>query len=609
MNEDHIYLKLKKEHSSIFKMTITFVLIFLIYTPIFGQKNYTFNDHCIVRSEPNIKSEILFSLPAKTFLFTGNKSYSYHKKDTINNQEGHWVNVDYLGHKGYVWGHLISDNSFMTNQGELVLLKKRGKSKIESKIFKEDLLVSNRIDIIHALELIGKTIIDGSSLFELTNTYIITDDLSTQYITLNNHVITKKDMAIHPSILKPMHFIEDTSFIGVVKGNIVNIRALPNDSSDVIGKLTNNQIVSIDSIGKTQIFNLETKRSWGKWVKIDLDGMSGYVWDEYLIVPNKIHIQKETNTRFLLSYRSLFALDAQNNILSEYVITDKTIGNNYMWIKDLNVKIQPCPFNTVYDYSAQITLSIHYGEMDVNSQDNDVYIWNGKKFSKIYSPYQSFDAGLSWTTSYNSIVLDEKKMNNGVIRIVKEEEEFHKSYYDVIDYYGIKQYERYNRIDILRLKEDTLILQPSRVLVLESELQKDHKGYTIANYEFQDYNLDGILDVVFYAERKKHYTDDSTNGILGYAQGLVNSTFEIIQLNSTIIKDGKARKIEPTAQGFLVVNVTYDMHSNSDVIKGFRMFNFKYNTENDRFYLDYKRINWSNRIYYKENPILLEHAY
>ncbi len=609
MNENHINLKLKKERLSVFKITITLAFIFLINAPIFGQKNYTFNDHCIVRSEPNVKSEILFSLPAKTFLFTGNTSDSYYKKDTINNLEGHWVDLDYLGHKGYIWGHLISDNSFMTNQGELVLLKKRGESEIQSKIYKHDFIVSNRIDTIHDLELIGQTITDGSALFELTNTYLIAGNHGTKYITLNNHVIRKKDMAINPSILKPMHFIEDTNFIGVIRGNIVNVRTLPNDSSDVIGKLTNNHIVSIDSIGKTQIFNLETRRNWGKWVKIDLDGMSGYVWDEYLIVPNKIHIQKETNTRFLLSYRSLFALDAQNNILSEYVITDKTIGNNYMWIKNIETKVQPCPYKTNYNYSTQITLSTSSGEMDVSSEDKDVYIWNGKKISKIYSPYQSFDAGLSWTTSYNNIVLDDENMNNAVIRIVQEKEQFHKSYYDAIDYCGIKQYDHYNRIDILKFKEDTLILQPSRVSVLESELQKEYMDYTIANYEFQDYNLDGELDVVFYAERKKHYTDDSTKGILGYAKGLTNSTFEIVQLNSTIIKEGKARKIEPTSEGFLVVNVTYDMHSDSDIIKGFKMLNFKYNTEKERFYLDYKRINWSNRIYYKENPILLEHAY
>lgn len=576
----------------------------------YGQISYfTYYEGCVLREKPTVNSNIIMSLPIKTPLHSFDGSNGFSLYDTINNQPGSWVNIEYKGHSGYIWEHLISDNSFVTHQGELVLIKKNKDDYLEYKLFDGDSLIVNKKDMSYKGHFKHRMIKDGSGFFGLENVYF----------TNNNGLVTSFTLDkydIHFTGIEKPNDSDKTKFeelintqIGLAVGSHINIRMQPNNHSDIIGKLNNNQVVDIDSVGEF----LRYENQWGRWIYIDYKGRKGYVWNQFLIESQKLYKQKSTEYKFFLSYRKIAVLDKNNEVISELVLTEGIEGNNYGWIKNQSGFIRPSPYTRSGIDDAIIGIQLGYGEMDVQGSFTDYILWNGNTLKKIYRNKENGEMGYSNSEQYMYL-----KNLNGIKDIILKEKyidsEFIQLYDNSINYLGITMWNDYRRIGYYKFMDDSLVEIPSRISQLENKLQEQSNSIKIQNYKYLDFNNDGLLDIVFYASKIKAETDQyfasKSMDYLGYALGQKDSTFNIIQLNNTLLKDSRSVMITLVKDGFEIYNAKWLKKVDvDDYYVSFMKSTFLYNSQEDRFYIKSKQQNWDQELFYKKHPLLLENAY
>lgn len=579
----------------------------------YGQISYfTYYEGCVLREKPTVNSNIIMSLPIKTPLHSFDGSNGFSLYDTINNQPGSWVNIEYKGHSGYIWEHLISDNSFTTHQGELVLLKTNKEQDLEYKIFYGDSLLVHIKDSVYKGDFKHKTIQDGSGLLDLNAFYFVLHQGSILTFKIKNHRL-EFDTPEHFNS-KPLSeaFVKDTTNrIGLAFGNDINIRLEPNKDAPILGQLYDNQIVDIDSVGQfTRI-----DKTWGKWVCISFNNKRGYVWDSFLIVQDQVYIQKETDLKFFLSYRKIAAIDQENKVISDFTLTKETTGNNFIWIKDEHSYIKSSPFQSSKNGDAIIKIYLGHGEMDVRGEYTDCILWNGQEFKKLYTEYGSSEMGYFYSEKYTYVnKIKNLKYKDLMLKMDSELSEFEDDDYDTYKrYLGITTWAVYKRMGLYTFKNDTLLKINSRIDILENKLQESFGEIQIKNYKYLDFNGDGLLDILFFAQKAIKNTNHSfvskSKDFLGYAITINDTLFNIVQVNNHIFNSSHATEIRLGKNGFHVWNSSWKFEEENSYYPSFIKLKFTYNSKEDRFYLKSKKMNWEKTMHYNKQPVLLENAW
>jgi len=575
----------------------------------FGQdRYYTFYDNCILRTEPSVESKVIMSIPIKTHMHSYDGYNNYNKQDTINNLPGYWIGIDYKGHKGYIWQHLLSDNYFKTHDGELVLLNTTQENIIDYKVFYGDsLLVEDHIQAPFNFK--QKAIVDCSPLLELQDKYMVNDNGLLRFFTFKNKKLVVDKTSNTPESLQPV--IEKSPLkIGLVNGDYIRVRALPNDSSEVLFKMQTNDIVEIDSIGHT--INLGEQE--GNWVQVMHHNKKGYVWGAYIDTPYVLFIQPETQLKFICFYHKLVVANDENQWIDEIILKNPVESERVNRLNSFNTTVHSSPFKSSKKHDVVLTLEYSDSEMDVGWRTTKQFLWNGHNLVKLYETNEEEEMGYDHFESYTPILRRIDDIQDPVVKIEHTTTQFMEGYGDVTSYLGKRSWQHNKGLYLYAFKADGLKQLPSRIDFLEDELNKQSGSFIIQDYQCLDFNGDGRKDFVFIANKKnsKEQRNDnlSQDIYLGYAIAQSDTSFFIPQMNQTLLKWSSVNSIELKTNGFMVWSSSWKNKEGAyNDTCSFMRVKFKFNTTEDRFYIESKQMNRDLELFYKKNPILLEHTW
>ncbi len=566
-------------------------------------KYYTYFDEGILRSEPSLESDAIINVPIGTQLKTiGSNRRGASKYDTINDRGGNWLNIEYLGHEGYIWEHLVSNQSFITNKGELVLLRQeQNEETVEYRILTGDSLLGEGVLIVPNLYIEGWEINDASAIYELTDVYLARNFSYITLLRINNNQLSAEFLPNNQD-QNTQDFGElDTVKIAISNGEHVNIRLAADDSSDVIGQLSNNEIVQFIGYGpRAKLNNLH-----GNWLKIKKGDQIGYVWDIFVILPEKGFEVLATGEQIYISYRKIYVLNKENELLDDYLISDKTVGNYRSRINRTAVRITHSPFVNKKGADLIINIRNESGEMDVQSTDQNYFIWDGEDVRLLVSGGSYADAGDYECTKYFIVEDSMAEISPSILKMDLAYREFHEGYFNAIEYYGNKGFYSQFSMKMYSYQGDSLIGLTSRLDHLQVALEKDYSDISILNYQLMDFNEDGLLDVVFCAQKKKEDRKSPSAYYLGYARAVTKDAYEIVQMNGSLLWDSYCRKLELRPWGFVLWDSRYvDYDSDTPFI--FKKLSFAYSKMDDRFYLNTKRTGTGSELKFEDKQVLLE---
>lgn len=567
------------------KFRLVFVFCITILSQSIGQnKFYTFYEDCVVRTQPRIKSDPISTIPLKSGLQLSNRGSS--KIDTIQGKAGHWLEVNYKGHKGYIWNHLVSDYSFVSHHGELVLLKNTKDKHIHYKVFYGDSLLVDEITS-SKLDLEYVNIEDVSPLKGLENHYMVLKFVNkvVGFFSFKNLQLVIDKIPSHH--IKSREFKKDSLQIGLVHGNKINVRIEPDITSEVVFQIDSTQFIHIDSIGNPTQLNGEK----GKWIKVNKGKLNGYVWGKFIERVQAVFSIENSKEKIFCTEKRLAVFNQSNTLLSQCILSDPDNPSYMGYYDEFRVQIQPNPFYPNNIEEALISVFVHTQEMDVGWSKKSYVLWKDKTLKQVYINRYEGEMGYLNYKNYYPITKAIQDVEQPFIKNSFILNEFIEAYSDAITFKGKQEWESYNRHELYGLIEGSLSKIPSKIDNLEAVLNETWKDYTVQNYVCLDFNKDGVLDVLFCAteiksKAKTEYTlTDKT--LIGYAKATSDSTFEITPLNKGLFKSSHVCTIDLKKEGFDLWRMSWKVNQDTENHqRQFRKYSFKYNTEEDEFILE-----------------------
>lgn len=150
-------------------------------------------------------------------------------------------------------------------------------------------ITSTKVNLLAgATKQIAKDLNDSSAILKDSATDIVgASDAEDTFIPEEEYTVDIEPVVVtEPIVEKPTYIVEDTNETLYCKANTgINIRQEPNTDSDVIGYYLYADDVSVTGRVKNS-----------DWIRIDLNGMVGFVHSDYLTT-DKIEVPKATTTK------------------------------------------------------------------------------------------------------------------------------------------------------------------------------------------------------------------------------------------------------------------------------------------------------------------------
>jgi len=565
---------------------------------LFGaHTNVVFVKEANIRAQPSTDSKIIGKLSHGSEVeecYTENGR----SEDIIGGVASYWKPIQYNNGIGYVWEGVMAD-IFIGNieKGAFMMKHNTQKNKLETKFFSngkfshETTLDAPKLKKITSAVFLGVTYHSkGKNVIAITFTEPDYGYLDSYLLfTWDGKSLVKFDEKLNDeSILGKYHAFEK----GIVNANNVNLKEFPDSKSKVLVSLNKYTYVDIDSACFKQDSILNGIATY--WHKITYKGMVGYVYSDFLDIPNR-YIKSNINEKesFLYTNLSIYALEG-----------DKIIGRHifdaphyYKYDKPSFLNQGTKGLNPSYRF-----LAFHRSPGYCGGWIGDeLYLWDGKKFS-----FFGMDGGsgeFGYYHEYNSLIFPNQK--GGIPGKVIS----HETTYEDVDFMPNNRCDYYfdlllhESVVVNEFNGDTLLEVPSTHYYLRKYFAAQYPKHELMHYQFTDLNNDGIEDVVFYLYSRFHDNyDPNLTPIVGIVYGDGKNAFKELTISKSIIKKditGVHISIEKNKIEFHA----FYLHSNSESDR------FKRKVEQYMFHLDTidNSYYWHSKTTYQDNNTQNEH--
>lgn len=383
-----------------FRFTLIFLLINCIQVVqaqgLGGFQNFeycVFVDETNVRSQPQISGRILGQLKV------GEVPDLYHeekrKKDVINDREGYWIPIHYKGQLGYVWSHTLSHFAFKSHLNvDQTFTIKHIKDQLYVQVVENNNVVYK--DSTQIVPSIPKEYAACTSLGVMNhgkpNPVEIIGFNQEEYkkvLIWNGEKIDKYTQPInHPFFYKSYKTPEQFKK-GIISGNALNCRALPQAGSKVVMELPLYALVDVE---KERVKYDKIGEYEGWWSKIKYQEQEGYVWSNYLNIPKtSVQSHLEEGLEFVTSGRRVFAIQ-NGEIISHVTFSSYHNGNVSQIYLSGNGGLK--------DFTSLVHVA-YFGESCGVPSGEYIIGWDGNKLTYLYDDFGMGDGGYYEEGSYN----------------------------------------------------------------------------------------------------------------------------------------------------------------------------------------------------------------
>lgn len=377
-------------------MAFRFTLIFLLINCVQilqaqGLAGYQNLEYCVFVDETNVRSQPRISGRILGQLKVGEAPDLFHEekreKDVVNDREGYWIPIHYKGQLGYVWSHTLSHFAFKSHLNvDQTFTIKHIKDQLyvqvvenNNVVYKDSTQIATSTPTEYAactslgvmnhgkpdqVEIIGFNQVEYKKVLTYDGVKI---DVYTQPI---NHPFFYKSYKIPESFKK-----------GIISGDALNCRALPQAGSKVVMELPLYALVDVEE-ERVKYDKIGEYEGW--WSKIKYEGQEGYVWSNYLNIPiTSVQSHLEEGLEFVISGRRVFAI--QNGEIISHVTFSRYHNHNVS-------QIYLSGNGGLKDFNSLVHVA-YFGESCGVPSGEYIIGWNGNKLTYLYDDFGMGDGG------------------------------------------------------------------------------------------------------------------------------------------------------------------------------------------------------------------------